>query len=79
MSFKVVGDSDSQAQVVLGIGAVIGQAGADIIRLKDADGELFRDGQVPAPTYLHREGISTAFNPCCRRENAIESVHAAKQ
>jgi len=52
MSCDVVRHAEGQAQEVLGIGTVIGQAGAHVVGFEDADGEVFGDSDVPASAHL---------------------------
>jgi len=79
MSGNVVGHAEGQAQEILDVGGVIGQAGAHVIRLEDADGEVFGDGDVPAAAHLHGEGIGGVGHGCGYGEDAVKAVHAAEQ
>lgn len=79
MSLNLVGHAKGQAQVVLGVGAIIRQAGANEVGLEGSYGEVFRDGDVQPSAHLQGESIGAGFHSGRVREEAVESVYAAKQ
>ena len=79
MSLDMVGNSKGKVQVILDVVATVRQAGANIVRLEDSYREAFRDVHVIASAHLQREGIGATGHFCGYREDAVESMHAAKQ
>ena len=59
----VVGNAEGDAQIVLGVGGVVGEAGADVVHLQRAHAEAPAQSHIQATAQLQGEGVGGGTTP----------------
>lgn len=71
--------AEGDAQVVLAVGGVVGEAGVDVVQLQRANAEAPAHGDIQATAQLHGEGVGGGDEAAGRGEGAAEAMGAAEQ
>ena len=76
---KMIIHSESDAQIVLRLGIVVGQLGSDIVGLKQAHGDASREEQVDASAGLQGKRVGRRRGSSTGGKGATEGMHAPEQ